>query len=185
MRGPAIPSSLLRRRVWQAVGGFPDLRATEDLIFMERIEAERFQIGWSPAATIWWHLEPTLGATFRKFVIYSRNAVCAGRQRHWHYGVARLYLASLPFVVPAWAHSTWWLVLPLLGLLARAAKSIWMRREGRDLLWLLQPGQLLGVSVILLTLDLAMFTGWAQAVWRRDGSTRHAAPSTGHSEHKG
>src|SRR5712692_2367267 len=38
MRGPSIASCLLHRSLWRAVGGFPDLRAAEDLIFMERCQ---------------------------------------------------------------------------------------------------------------------------------------------------
>ena len=37
VRGPIIASALIRREVWEAVGGFPDLRAAEDLFFMEHI----------------------------------------------------------------------------------------------------------------------------------------------------
>jgi glycosyltransferase involved in cell wall biosynthesis len=179
MRGPSTASMLLRRSVWESVGGFPDLRAAEDLIFIERIRQRGFKEGWSPQATVRWQLQPTLVRTFRKFVLYSRHNVWAGRQWDWHYGVARKYILALPFVVLAVAHSLWWLVVPLLIQLARVAKSIWNRREGRGLLWLLNPAQFVGVAVILLTIDAATFTGWAQAAWRRPEQARNA-PSTDH-----
>lgn len=172
MRGPSIASSLLLSDVWKRVGGFPDLRATEDLIFMERIQEHGFKLGWAPTATVWWNLEPTLVRTFRKFVVYSRNAVQSRRQRQWHYGVAKIYLLGLPFFVLAVAHSPWWLVFPLLGALARVAKSIWVRRESRGLVWLLQPSQFFAVGVILFTLDLATFVGWWQAAWSQERTTR-------------
>jgi glycosyltransferase involved in cell wall biosynthesis len=45
-RGPFIASSLVRREVWHAAGGFPDLRAAEDLIFRRgRAEGTRVQVG--------------------------------------------------------------------------------------------------------------------------------------------
>ena len=55
---------------------------------------------------------------------------------------------ALPFVVLAFAHSPWWLVALLLGALARVAKSLWVRREGRGLIWLLKPIQFAGVGVV-------------------------------------
>lgn len=167
MRGPFIASSLLRREVWSAVGGFPDLRAAEDLMFMEEIERRGFRTGWAPTATVWWRLRPTLGSTFKKFVLYSRHNVWAERQRFWHYGIARLYALASPFLLLAVVHSAWWLAVPALGLVARAAKSIWRHREGRGLGWLLNPAQFLGVMLILLTIDAATFIGWAQALIQR------------------
>ena len=166
MRGPSIASALIHRDVWEAVGGFPDLRAAEDLVFMERIDGQKFHVGWAPGATVAWRLQPTLARTFRRFVLYSKHNVWAGRQRDWHHGIARQYLVALPFVVLAFAHSPWWLGAPLLGALTRVAKSLWVRREGRGLIWLLNPIQFAGVGVILAAIDLATFVGWVQARWK-------------------
>ncbi|HXG68173.1 MAG TPA: glycosyltransferase [Blastocatellia bacterium] len=167
MRGPSTASSLLRREVWEAAGGFPDLRAAEDLIFMERVRERGCKVAWAAEATVWWQLQPTLGKTFRKFRVYSRHNVRAGWQRYWHYGVARQYLIGLLGVMLAAAHSPWWLALPVAGFLARVAKSIWMRREGRGVWQLLNPFQFAGVGIILLAIDLAMFLGWWQVAWKQ------------------
>ena len=164
MRGPSIASALVRREVWRRAGGFPDLRAAEDLIFMERVEALGARTRWAPAATARWQLQPTLARTFRKFALYSKHNVWAGRQRFWHYGVARQYAAALAFVALAFAHSAWWLAVPAAGLAARAALSVWRRREGRGLPWALNPARLAGVGLVLLAVDLATFVGWAQAL---------------------
>jgi glycosyltransferase involved in cell wall biosynthesis len=172
IRGPFIASSLLQRAVWEAAEGFPDLRAAEDLIFMETIESAGFKTGWAPSATVWWKLQPTLGRTFRKFVLYSRHNVWAGRQHDWHYGIARKYLFALPFVGLTLFQSPLWMGVPLVGGLARVARSIWTRREGRGILWLLNPVQFLGVATIVAAIDLATFVGWAQAVWRRSHRLR-------------
>ena len=52
--------------------------------------AERgFRIGWAPKAMVHWQLRPNLKETFRKFVLYSKHNVLAGRQRYWHYGIVR------------------------------------------------------------------------------------------------
>ena len=64
-------------------------------------------------------------------------------------------------------HSAWWLVLPALGLAARAAKSVWRHREGRGLGWAFNPLQLACVVLVLLTIDLATFVGWARALLTR------------------
>jgi cellulose synthase/poly-beta-1,6-N-acetylglucosamine synthase-like glycosyltransferase len=186
MRGPSIASALLRREVWEATGGFPDLRAAEDLFFMERIKSLNFKIAYAPQATVWWQLQPTLAKTFRKFVLYSRHNVWAGRQWDWHYGLARQYAVWLACCALALAHHSWWLALPLAATLARAAKSIYVRREGRGLWWLVNPAQFACVLVVMLTIDLAAFTGWAQAAWQGSsgaGEVRFNAPKPG-SEHK-
>jgi glycosyltransferase involved in cell wall biosynthesis len=164
MRGPSIASALVHRDVWRIVGGFPDLRAAEDLAFMDRVRELGITTGWAPGATVVWQLQQTLAGTFRRFALYSKLNAWAGRQWDWHYGIARTYLLGLPFLALALVHSVRWLVVPVLMALARVAKSIWVRREGRGLLWLLNPVQFAGVGLILATIDLATFVGWAQAL---------------------
>jgi glycosyltransferase involved in cell wall biosynthesis len=174
MRGPFIASSLIRRDTWEAAGGFPDLRAAEDLLFMERIQECGFKIGWAPTATVWWQLQPSFIRTFRKFVLYSRHNVRANRQRDWHYGLARIYLVALA-LLGLTRESSGWAGLLLAAASARVAKSIWDRREVRGILELLNPLQFFGVGLIMITIDLATFIGWAQATWeryRKPGSTR-------------
>jgi glycosyltransferase involved in cell wall biosynthesis len=169
-RGPSTASMLLRRSVCERVGGFPDRRAAEDLIFFERTAAAGCSIGWAPKATVWWQLQPNLSRTFKRFCLYSKHNVWAGRQRHWHYGIARQYLLALPLLVLALVHNPWWLILLAAGALARIAKTIWQKREGRSLWSLLNPLQFLGVGLILAAIDLATFVGWAQAIFQRPES---------------
>jgi glycosyltransferase involved in cell wall biosynthesis len=168
MRGPFIASSLVRRDVWKSVGGFPDLRASEDLIFMERVKQSGFKTAWAPRAIVWWQPPRTVGATFRRFAVFSRYNVLAGRQQYWHYGLARQYLLALPFAALALLHSLLWLIVPLLGGLARVARAIWARREGRGVLWLVNPAQFFGVAMIVAVIDAATFVGWAQAIRQRN-----------------
>jgi len=179
-RGPFIASSLMRREVWRRAGGFPDLRAAEDLIFMENIERLGVVTRWAPRATAWWQLQPGFARTYRRFALYSKHNVWAGRQRFWHYGVARQYAVALVFVALGLAHSLWWLAVPALGLLARAARSVRRHRAGHTLLWTLNPFQLLGVAAVIVTLDLATFAGWAQALAKRPAAPREpGAAATG------
>jgi hypothetical protein len=163
MRGPSTASMMLRREVWQTVGGFPDMRAAEDLVFFGRIDAGEFRIAWAPHATVWWHLQPTLALTFRRFVLYSMHNVWAGRQRDWHHGVARQYAIVAAFIVLGAVHTPWWLVGLPLWLTARVFRNVWRRREGRGLFWVLNPTRFAGVALLLLTIDVATFVGWVKA----------------------
>lgn len=172
LRGPSIASCLLKKSVWETVGGFPEWRAAEDLIFMRRVEEAGFRIAWAPKATVWWQLRPDLKTTFSKFVLYSKHNVWAGMQREWHYGVARQYAVYLIAILMMGLHSLWWGLVPVLAYAARTMKSIWVRREGRGILWTLNPIQFLGVAGILVTIDLAMFIGWVEAIWRRERDQR-------------
>jgi glycosyltransferase involved in cell wall biosynthesis len=176
-RGRFIAGTLLRREVWRRAGGFPDMRAAEDLIFIERVEAQGALTRWAPRANVRWQLQPDFARTFRKFALYSKHNVWAGRQRFWHYGIARQYVVALVFVVLALVHSAWWLVVPVLGLAARAAKSIRRHREGRPVAWALNPLQFFGVALVILTVDLATFAGWAQALKGRPAGAA-AEPGT-------
>lgn len=177
IRGPFIASSLIRRHVWRAVGGFPDLRAAEDLIFMERVEKQGFKIGWATGATVHWQLQPTLASTFRKFVLYSKHNVWAGRQQNWHRAVARMYLVALSCICLALFHTPWWMLALFVGATVRVGKSIWCRREERGLFWALNPMQFVGVAVILLTIDMATFLGWIQALLQRPRPIRTHHPN--------
>lgn len=177
-RGPFIASSLIRREVWQSVGGFPDLRAAEDLIFMERIREQGYPTAWAADATVRWKLQPTWARTFRKFVLYSKHNVWARRQWDWHYGILRQYLFMLFFVALAVVHSFWWLLVPALFFLFRVVRRINAHREGRGLLWLLNPLRVVGVGLVLLTIDVATFVGWAQAAWQRPAQAAGARTVT-------
>ena len=166
MRGPSIASCLLHRDLWRAVGGFPDLRAAEDLIFIERCQSVA-RIGWAPQAVVRWQIQPTLKATFRRFALYSYHNVLAGRQRYWHYGIARKYFLALMIVILAVVHSRVWLFALVFAAVARAAKSIWNYDEQRRRAWVFNPARLFLVGAILAVVDLATFAGWGRAVWHK------------------
>jgi cellulose synthase/poly-beta-1,6-N-acetylglucosamine synthase-like glycosyltransferase len=172
VRGPFIASSLVRRDVWHAAGGFPDLRAAEDLIFFEEIERRGFKFKWAPKANVHWEVQSTLWKTFRRFFVYSCVNVWAGRQRYWHYGVARLYALGLPFLILAIWNGVWWLLVPFAALTVRVGRNVWLRREDHGLLWVLNPLRFACILGITLTLDLATFSGWIIAVLKRREARR-------------
>ena len=166
IRGKFIASSLLKKKVWEAVGGFPDLRAAEDLMFMEQAEALGFRVEIAPKAMVYWSLRPDLASTFQKFVLYSKHNVWAGRQWDWHYGVLKQYLALVPFLLLA-AFLSWWSLLAFpLWLFARSAKRIFMHRYEHGLAPLFNPMVVFGVALLVLVIDAATFVGWAQAFGR-------------------
>lgn len=166
-RGKSIASCLLKKDVWEKAGGFPDLRAAEDLIFMERAENLGFKHDFAPNAKVYWQLRPGFGSTFRKFVLYSKYNVWAGRQADWHYGVAKQYLIVLPFVLLAVFHSGWWLIFIVLWLTARTLKRILPHRREHGLATLFNPTIFFGVLLLGLTVDAATFIGWGQAIFRK------------------
>lgn len=168
IRGITIASYLMKKEVWEKVGGFPDLRAAEDLIFMELAEKEGFKSVFAPDAMVYWQLRPNLVSTFQKFVLYSKHNVWAGRAWDWHYGVAKQYLLVLPFVILAIFHSLFWLFGIAAWLAARTAKRILLHRYEFGLNALFNPLIFCGVALLVLTIDTATFIGWAQAVLNKN-----------------
>ena len=164
IRGRSVASMLLLRSVSEKVGGFPDLRAAEDLMFMERAEAAGFRVATAPKAMVHWQLRPDVASTFRKFALYSKHNVWAGRQWDWHYGVAKQYLLLLPFIVLAIFHSWWWLLAIPLWLFARTAKRILAHKYEFGMATLFDPRVFFGVAGLILVIDAATFIGWGQAL---------------------
>lgn len=164
IRGKSIASYLMKKKVWTTVGGFPDFRAAEDLVFMEEAEKCGFKTEYEPDAHIYWQLRPDLSSTFHKFVLYSKHNVWAGRQWDWHYGVLKQYLVLLPVLLLILFHSWWWLFLVILWLFARMLKRIVPHNYEFGWSLLFNPLILFGTAFLILLIDAATFTGWGQAV---------------------
>ena len=163
VREPVIACALLRRDAWERVGGFRDLRAAEDGIFMRELLQHGVSSAVAPEARIVWQLERTFGGTFRRLRMYSRVNVHAGEQAYWHHGVARHWLITTPFLV-AGVRRPRLLAIPALSLVARAIRASARGRDGRSIVWVANPVRLAGVGAVLLTCDLATFAGWFDAV---------------------
>jgi glycosyltransferase involved in cell wall biosynthesis len=162
-----IASTLLRREAWQAVNGFPeDLRSAEDLIFMNRVENAGYHFVFEPRAEVYWDLRPTLGATFKRFLVYSRNNIRAGLFRQWQariltrYGVLAVLLVATLIVRPSWI----WLPIAawLLMLAARAAVSIKRNRFCYPASFLQNVARGVMVISLLAVLDAAAIVGSIQ-----------------------
>lgn len=163
IRGKFIASYLMRKEVWTTVGGFPDLRAAEDLMFMEAAEKSNFKIAFAPNALVHWQLRPNVSSTFKKFVLYSKHNVWAGRQWDWHYGVLKQYAVLLPILLLAFLQSWWWMIVVVLWLFARTAKRILPHRSEVGWQTLFNPIIFFGTAFLIVVVDAATFIGWGQA----------------------
>jgi glycosyltransferase involved in cell wall biosynthesis len=133
MRGRSIVSSLMKRTVWEQVGGFPeDLRSAEDLLFMKKIEQQHFHIANAPDALVRWQVQATPWLTFKRFMTYARNNMRAGLWRDWQAAIFKYYGFFLLSALPVFKFGARWLFVTLglwvvlLG--ARAAVAIWRNR---------------------------------------------------------
>lgn len=164
IRDRFIASSLLRKKVWEQIDGFPDWRATEDLVFMDRAEQNGFKATNAPAAVVHWQLQPTFASTYKRFDLYSKYNVWSGRQAEWQYPVARQYAMLLLAIMLGIFHSPYWLLVLPVWLMARVGRRIFMHRFQFGIKEIFNPMTYLGVSMITFTMDLGTFTGWIKAV---------------------
>lgn len=171
IRGKFIASSLYKKEVWEKAGGFPEWRAAEDLIFMENAEKLGRQFVTAPEAMVNWELRPDLASTFKRFDLYSKYNVWAGRQAFWHYGVARQYALVLVSLAAAIFHNWYWLLLIPTWLVARAAKRILLHRHEFGWQQLLNPAVIICVIAITITIDIATFSGWIKALISRKNNS--------------
>lgn len=133
MRPRFIASALIRRGVFETVGGFPEhLRSAEDLLFMNRIEAAEFRIAYAPAAVVHWNLQPNFWRTFRRFTVYARNNIRAGLWREWQKPILSRYLVLVLLTLPSIFLGARWLLIPVgLWLVMLLARSLVAMRRNR------------------------------------------------------
>jgi glycosyltransferase involved in cell wall biosynthesis len=164
VRPRSIVSALMRRKVWEDVGGFPEyLRSAEDLLFMRRVEQAKFRIARTSGAIVYWNIQPDFGRTFKRFVVYSRNNIRAGLFAEWqgaifiYYALLAVltltvvYLGSRAFFIPP----ALWLLL----LTARAAKALRRNRKSYPARLTRNLLRLTLLVPIIATLDAAAFAG--------------------------
>ncbi len=185
MRERFIASALMRRGVWETVGGFPEhLRSAEDLLFMKKVEATDFRIALAPRAMVQWDLQPNFCRTFKRFTIYARNNIRAGLWREWQRPILGRYLVLMILAVVAVILGWWWLTVPvglwLLMLLARAVVAIRRNRHcypaslSRNLL------RLTILMPLIAVLDLGSIIGSIQWVLTDKLGLKSEAVNVGH-----
>lgn len=167
VRPRSIASTLLRREAWRAVNGFPEhLRSAEDLVFMDRVENAGYRSVFEPRAQVHWDLRPTLAATFKRFLVYSRNNIRAGLFRQWQstilvrYGVLAVLFVAALIVEPSWV----WIPIAawLFMLAARAVVSIRRNRLCYPASFLQNVLRAAMVMCVLAVLDAAAIAGSIQ-----------------------
>jgi glycosyltransferase involved in cell wall biosynthesis len=169
VRGPFIASSLLSRDAIEIVGGFPPQRASEDLEFIDRVRASRLHVSYAPEAVVIWQTAPDVRSTFRRFALYSRANLEAGRGGDWHRRLALqtgLVIAAVLLVGLAGA-GPWGLGLFPVWYLARSAKQALAKSESFSFpVW--RPHLLVGTAAMLVVVDTATWFGAAR--WLRTRS---------------
>jgi glycosyltransferase involved in cell wall biosynthesis len=164
VRPRSIVSALMRRQVWEAVGGFPeDLRSAEDLLFMRRVEQAKFKIVRTADAVVYWNIQPNIWRTYRRFVEYSRHNIRAGLFWEWQ-GAILFYYALLGMSsVKALSFGLRGLIFPpilwLLLLTTRALKSLYRNRKGYRASLVRNFARLFLLVPIIAALDAAAFVG--------------------------
>jgi glycosyltransferase involved in cell wall biosynthesis len=166
-RSRFVASILMKRSVWQAVGGFPEeLRSAEDLLFMNKIEQADFRIVSAPHALVHWQVQATPWLTFKRFVSYARNNLRAGLWRQWQAAIFKRYGLLLLSALPVfWFGAGWLLVtlvlwLSMLG--ARAAVAIWRNRACYPASILENALRMLVLIPLIAMLDAATIIGTLQ-----------------------
>ena len=163
-RPRSIASALMRREVWRKASGFPEhLRSAEDLLFMNRVEANGARTVYEPRGLVYWNIKPTFASTFARFVSYSRNNIRAGLWHEWQAAIFRRYALLVLVSLPALVIGLWWLLVPLvlwLGmLLARAVVSIRRNRTQYPATTPRNIKRLLILIPLIAVLDAAAFVG--------------------------
>lgn len=171
MRSHFIASTLMRRKAWEQVGGFPEhLRSAEDLLFMNRIDAAGFVISFEPAAKVHWDLQPGLWRTFKRFVTYSENNIRANLWQHWQAPIFKRYLLLVVSALPIFIFGYRWIFVPLLlwllMLLARTTAALWRNRRCYPASPLRNLKRLCVLIPLITTLDAATFAGTLRWVFK-------------------
>jgi len=153
IRTHAIFCSAMRKKVWDGVGGFTNYRAAEDLIFIEKILEGPYQVAYTKKAIAHLELRPTWRATVKRFSEYSRHNLRAGRARHWHLPLLKVYGTMMALLALSVFHSPLWFLGITSIVIVRALK-----RAG--IMFFIDWLTLSVVAGIMLSIDVATFHGW-------------------------
>jgi glycosyltransferase involved in cell wall biosynthesis len=180
VRSRFVASALMKRSVWQAVGGFPeDLRSAEDLLFMNKIEQADFRIVNAPDALVHWQVQATPWLTFKRFVTYARHNMRAGLWRQWQAAIFKRYILLLVSALPIFRFGVRWLFVTLLlwlaMLLARAAVAIWRNRACYPGSSFENVARMLVLAPLIAMLDAATIIGTLQ--WAVKDKLRVTVPN--------
>ena len=168
-RPRSIVSALMKRSVWQQVGGFPeDLRSAEDLLFMNKIEQASFCVANAPDALVHWQVQATPWLTFKRFMTYARHNMRAGLGGQWQAAIFQRYGFLAISALPVFWFGARWLPITflfwLLMLAVRAGVAIWRNRTCYPNSLLKSVVRLLVLIPLIALLDAATISGTLQWV---------------------
>jgi glycosyltransferase involved in cell wall biosynthesis len=167
VRSRSVASVLMKRNVWETVGGFPeDLRSAEDLLFMNKIDQAGFRTTYAPDARVHWQLQKNFWQTFKRFVTYARNNMRAGLWKEWQEAIFKRYALLIISALPSLVLGRSWLLVTLilwfLMMIARAVVAIWRNRYSYPGNVFENAARLLVLVPLIAVLDAATFTGTLQ-----------------------
>jgi len=186
---PSSRSLALRRRAWEAAGGYPEwLDYGEDLIFDFNLRKLYGPFAWAPQAIVHFRPRGSLRAFFRQYYRYSRGDGKADLWRRRHAIRYTTYLVATPLLLSLgwWLHPAFWL-LWLCGFAAycstpyRRLRAAWRRplADGRHLGAAARLYTLALVPLIRVTGDIAKMVGYPVGVMWRLQHRRQARPGLG------
>lgn len=156
MRWHHVPGMVLRRQVWEATGGFPDLRAAEDNVFVAALAGH--PLIDVPGARITWHGPDRWAAIWRRTVLYTAATWRSGHA-DWAAGLGRWWaIVAVAFL----AFGRWGSLIVTLLLAFRAARRVGRHRHDPDL-GRRQFWDVPGTALVLAVIDLAMLAGVPRA----------------------
>jgi glycosyltransferase involved in cell wall biosynthesis len=167
---PSSRSVAFRKVAWQAVGGYPEwLDYCEDLIFDFRLRRLYGPFPFAPEARVHFRPRGSLRAFFGQYYRYARGD---GRADLWSTRHAIRYLTYLVagplLVVLALAHSPWWWLALLAGLVVYTAtpyRRLWPMLASYSLFDRLKA--MLLVPFIRVVGDMAKMVGYPVGLaWR-------------------
>ena len=174
MRTYSVTSMLIKKRVWEEVGGFPDLRSAEDRIFIEKIREGSYTISFAPSARILWDVPAGPGELFSKFYLYSFHGIKANKMKDWHVPVMRIYVSMIPFIALGVMISTYLFAIPVLLFIARAFHLIFEKEEG-SIFKKINPAAFMCVFFSMVLIDLALLCGIGRFIATRFYKEAHCA----------
>lgn len=167
---PSSRSVAFRKRVWEAVGGYPEwLDYCEDLILDIRMRQRFGPFVFVPQALVYFRPRSSLRAFWKQYWRYARGDGKANLWFERHLVRYGTYLLAMPLILIAGLfHSRWSWALYLIAIPGMFWAG-WRRlvRTGRSLTVGQRLGAVLLVPVIRVTGDLAKMGGYPVGVcWR-------------------
>lgn len=159
---PSSRSLALRRKVWEAVGKYPEhIIAGEDTLFDIRIREAGFKEVFAPEAKVYWEVKDRLGLVFNQYYRYGRGA---GRALllPQTYGFYLINYATMLFCLIAGAaiHPLGYALFAL-----NFALYFWLRIFRKKLVRdNLSPGNVARYFALIFVIDWASIIGYAVGI---------------------